>query len=125
MREAAQETVAFLRGRNGASAAVAYAVASVAVDFRVREAVGATFASYGDAKPQRHLAYGCLARISAAPCAAGGYAAPRNFHFAGLSDARSQKRYFCRSGPGHSAFLEVSSKLEFTYDRWVVSRCAD
>ena len=39
MREAAQETVDFLRERFGLSAADAYALASIGVDFRVAEAV--------------------------------------------------------------------------------------
>jgi acetamidase/formamidase len=47
MQEAAQETVAFLRDQKGLSAADAYALASVAVDFRVAEAVDAVQMVYG------------------------------------------------------------------------------
>ena len=47
MQEAAQETVAFLRDRKGLSAADAYALASVGVDFRVGEAVDAVQMVYG------------------------------------------------------------------------------
>jgi acetamidase/formamidase len=47
MQEAAQETVAFLRDQKGLSAADAYALASVAVDFRVGEAVDAVQMVYG------------------------------------------------------------------------------
>jgi hypothetical protein len=45
--EAAQETVAFLRDKKDLSAADAYALASVAVDFRVGEAVDAVQMVYG------------------------------------------------------------------------------
>jgi acetamidase/formamidase len=47
LQEAAQETVAFLRDRKGLSAADAYALASVGVDFRVGEAVDAVQMVYG------------------------------------------------------------------------------
>jgi acetamidase/formamidase len=47
LQEAAQETVAFLRDKKGLSAADAYALASVAVDFRVGEAVDAVQMVYG------------------------------------------------------------------------------
>jgi acetamidase/formamidase len=47
LQEATQETVAFLRDRKGLSAADAYALASVAVDFRVGEAVDAVQMVYG------------------------------------------------------------------------------
>ncbi len=47
MREAAQETVAFLRERFGLSAADAYALASIGVDFRVAEAVDSVQVIYG------------------------------------------------------------------------------
>jgi acetamidase/formamidase len=47
MKEAAQETVNFLRDRKGLSAADAYALASIAVDFRVAEAVDAVQMVYG------------------------------------------------------------------------------
>ena len=47
MREAAQATIAFLRDQKGLSAADAYALASVAVDFRVAEAVDAVQMVYG------------------------------------------------------------------------------
>jgi acetamidase/formamidase len=47
MKEAAQETVNFLRDRKGLSAADAYALASIAVDFRVAEAVDAVQTVYG------------------------------------------------------------------------------
>ncbi len=47
MKEAAQETVDFLREKKGLSTADAYALASVAVDFRVAEAVDAVQMVYG------------------------------------------------------------------------------
>ena len=47
MREAAQETVAFLRERFGLSAPDAYALASIGVDFRVAEAVDSVQVIYG------------------------------------------------------------------------------
>jgi acetamidase/formamidase len=47
MHDAAQETVAFLRDQKGLSAADAYALASVGVDFRVGEAVDAVQMVYG------------------------------------------------------------------------------
>ena len=47
LQEAAQETVAFLRDRKGLSAADAYALGSVGVDFRVGEAVDAVQMVYG------------------------------------------------------------------------------
>jgi acetamidase/formamidase len=47
LQEATQETVTFLRDRKGLSAADAYALASVAVDFRVGEAVDAVQMVYG------------------------------------------------------------------------------
>jgi acetamidase/formamidase len=47
LQEAAQETVAFLRDKKGLSAADAYALASVGVDFRVGEAVDAVQMVYG------------------------------------------------------------------------------
>jgi acetamidase/formamidase len=47
MREAAKQTVDFLRERFGLSAADAYALASVGVDFRVAEAVDSTQMVYG------------------------------------------------------------------------------
>jgi acetamidase/formamidase len=47
MKHAAQETVNFLRDRKGLSAADAYALASIAVDFRVAEAVDAVQMVYG------------------------------------------------------------------------------
>jgi acetamidase/formamidase len=47
MKQAAQETVNFLRGRKGLSPADAYALASIAVDFRVAEAVDAVQMVYG------------------------------------------------------------------------------
>src|SRR5215813_11796024 len=47
MKQAAQETVNFLRDRKGLSAADAYALASIAVDFRVAEAVDAVQMVYG------------------------------------------------------------------------------
>ena len=47
MQEAAQETVTFLRDRKDLAAADAYALASVAVDFRVGEAVDAVQMVYG------------------------------------------------------------------------------
>jgi acetamidase/formamidase len=47
LQEAAAETVAFLRDRKGLSAADAYALASVAVDFRIGEAVDAVQMVYG------------------------------------------------------------------------------
>jgi acetamidase/formamidase len=47
MQEAAQETVTFLRDRKSLAAADAYALASVAVDFRVGEAVDAVQMVYG------------------------------------------------------------------------------
>src|ERR1700722_650264 len=47
MQEAAQETVAVMRERKGLSAAGAYALASVGVDFRVGEAVDAVQMVYG------------------------------------------------------------------------------
>lgn len=47
MKEAAQETVAFLREQKGLSAADAYALSSVGVDFRVGEAVDAVQMVYG------------------------------------------------------------------------------
>jgi acetamidase/formamidase len=47
MKNAAQETVDFLRETRGLSAADAYALASIAVDFRVAEAVDAVQMVYG------------------------------------------------------------------------------
>jgi acetamidase/formamidase len=47
MKEAAAETVGFLRDQRGLSAADAYALASVGVDFRVGEAVDAVQMVYG------------------------------------------------------------------------------
>ena len=47
MKNAAQETVDFLREKKGLSAADAYALASIAVDFRVAEAVDAVQMVYG------------------------------------------------------------------------------
>src|SRR5215468_7916389 len=47
MKQAAQETVNFLRDRKGLSARDAYALASIAVDFRVAEAVDAVQMIYG------------------------------------------------------------------------------
>jgi acetamidase/formamidase len=47
MKAAAQETVDFLRAKKGLSAADAYALASIAVDFRVAEAVDAVQMVYG------------------------------------------------------------------------------
>jgi acetamidase/formamidase len=47
MREAVRETVAFLRDRKGLSTADAYSLASIAVDFRVAEAVDAVQVIYG------------------------------------------------------------------------------
>jgi acetamidase/formamidase len=47
MKEAAQQTVDFLRETKGLSTADAYALASVAVDFRVAEAVDAVQVVYG------------------------------------------------------------------------------
>jgi acetamidase/formamidase len=47
MREAARETVAFLRERFGLSAPDAYALASIGVDFRVAEAVDSVQVVYG------------------------------------------------------------------------------
>jgi acetamidase/formamidase len=47
MREAAGETVEFLRERFGLSAADAYALASIGVDFRVAEAVDSVQVIYG------------------------------------------------------------------------------
>jgi acetamidase/formamidase len=47
LQEATQETVTFLRDRKGLSAADAYALASVGVDFRVGEAVDAVQMVYG------------------------------------------------------------------------------
>src|SRR5215831_17505589 len=47
MKQAAQETVNFLRDRKGLSAADAYSLASIAVDFRVAEAVDAVQMVYG------------------------------------------------------------------------------
>jgi len=47
MKQAAQETVNFLRERKGLSAADAYSLASIAVDFRVAEAVDAVQMVYG------------------------------------------------------------------------------
>jgi acetamidase/formamidase len=47
MRNAAQETVEFLRDRKGLSAADAYSLASIGVDFRVAEAVDAVQMVYG------------------------------------------------------------------------------
>jgi acetamidase/formamidase len=47
MREAAQQTVEFLRTTCGLSTADAYALASVVVDFRVAEAVDAVQMVYG------------------------------------------------------------------------------
>ncbi len=47
MREAVQEAVDFLRERFGLSAADAYALASIGVDFRVAEAVDSTQVIYG------------------------------------------------------------------------------
>ena len=47
MKQAAQETVDFLRATRGLSAADAYALASIAVDFRVAEAVDAVQMVYG------------------------------------------------------------------------------
>jgi acetamidase/formamidase len=46
MREAARETVEFLRERFGLSAPDAYALASIGVDFRVAEAVDSTQVIY-------------------------------------------------------------------------------
>jgi acetamidase/formamidase len=47
MKNAAQETVDLLREKKGLSAADAYALASIAVDFRVAEAVDAVQMVYG------------------------------------------------------------------------------
>ena len=47
MKEAVQETVDFLRRETGLSAADAYALSSVGVDFRVGEAVDAVQMIYG------------------------------------------------------------------------------
>jgi acetamidase/formamidase len=47
MKQAAQETVNFLRDRKGLTAADAYSLASIAVDFRVAEAVDAVQMVYG------------------------------------------------------------------------------
>jgi acetamidase/formamidase len=47
MRNAVQETVAFLRQTKGLSAPDAYALASIGVDFRVAEAVDAVQVVYG------------------------------------------------------------------------------
>jgi acetamidase/formamidase len=47
MKNAAQETVDFLRERKSLSAADAYSLASIAVDFRVAEAVDAVQMVYG------------------------------------------------------------------------------
>jgi len=47
MREATQQTVDFLREKKGLSTADAYALASIAVDFRVAEAVDAVQMIYG------------------------------------------------------------------------------
>jgi acetamidase/formamidase len=47
MHEAVQEAVDFLRERFGLSAADAYALASIGVDFRVAEAVDSTQVIYG------------------------------------------------------------------------------
>jgi acetamidase/formamidase len=47
MRQATQETVDFLRDRFGLSAADAYALTSIGVDFRVAEAVDSTQVIYG------------------------------------------------------------------------------
>jgi acetamidase/formamidase len=47
MREATQQTVDFLRATRGLSTADAYALASIAVDFRVAEAVDAVQMVYG------------------------------------------------------------------------------
>ena len=47
MKEAVQQTVDFLRETKGLSAADAYALASIAVDFRVAEAVDAVQMVYG------------------------------------------------------------------------------
>ena len=47
MREATRETVAFLQERFGLTPADAYALASIAVDFRVAEAVDSTQVIYG------------------------------------------------------------------------------
>jgi acetamidase/formamidase len=46
LRQAIRETVAFLQGR-GLSAAEAYALASLAVDFRIGEAVNNVLMVYG------------------------------------------------------------------------------
>ena len=48
MKHAVQETVAFLRDKKGLSAADAYSLASIGVDFRVAEAVDAVQMVYGD-----------------------------------------------------------------------------
>jgi acetamidase/formamidase len=47
MKNASQETVDFLRATRGLSAADAYSLASIAVDFRVAEAVDAVLMVYG------------------------------------------------------------------------------
>ena len=47
LKEAGQQTVDFLRATRGLSAADAYALASIAVDFRVAEAVDAVQMVYG------------------------------------------------------------------------------
>jgi acetamidase/formamidase len=47
MKHAAQETVAFLRDKKGLSAADAYSLASIGVDFRVAEVVDAVQMVYG------------------------------------------------------------------------------
>jgi acetamidase/formamidase len=47
MREATQQTVEFLREKKGLSTADAYSLASIAVDFRVAEAVDAVLMIYG------------------------------------------------------------------------------
>ena len=47
MKNAAQETVDFLRATRGLSAADAYALGSIAVDFRIAEVVDAVQVVYG------------------------------------------------------------------------------
>jgi acetamidase/formamidase len=47
MKHAVQETIAFLRHKKGLSAADAYSLASIGVDFRVAEAVDSVQMVYG------------------------------------------------------------------------------
>jgi acetamidase/formamidase len=47
MKQAAQETVNFLRDKKGLSTADAYSLASIGVDFRIAEVVDAVQVVYG------------------------------------------------------------------------------